>query len=74
MTSNWFFLSTLNYDARSTAHQLKKTSIRIVEVKPDNSQKVGANVIEDYGQKSMVQAIQVHDGKHAASFIFIASS
>ena len=25
MTSNWFFLSTLNYDARSTTHQINKT-------------------------------------------------
>ena len=24
MTSSWFFLSTLNYDARSTTHQMKR--------------------------------------------------
>ena len=24
MTSSWFFLSTLNYDARSTTHQINK--------------------------------------------------
>ena len=24
MTSSWFFLSTLNYDARSTTHQIYK--------------------------------------------------
>ena len=24
MTSSWFFLSTLNYDARSTTHQILK--------------------------------------------------
>jgi len=23
VTSSWFFLSTLNYDARSTTHQIK---------------------------------------------------
>lgn len=34
------------------------TSTRIVAVKPDNSQKAGTNVIEDYGQKSMVPAIR----------------
>ena len=27
MTSSWFFLSTLNYDARSTTHQIYKTII-----------------------------------------------
>jgi len=25
VTSSWFFLSTLNYDARSTTHQIYKT-------------------------------------------------
>jgi len=24
VTSSWFFLSTLNYDARSTTHQINK--------------------------------------------------
>jgi len=24
VTSSWFFLSTLNYDARSTTHQIDK--------------------------------------------------
>jgi len=31
------------------------SSIRIVEVKPDNSKKAGTNVIEDYGQKWISQ-------------------
>ena len=26
MTSSWFFLSTLNYDARSTTHQMRFVS------------------------------------------------
>ena len=26
VTSSWFFLSTLNYDARSTAHQIYSTN------------------------------------------------
>ena len=30
MTSSWFFLSTLNYDARSTTHQISKFSLPIV--------------------------------------------
>ena len=29
MTSSWFFLSTLNYDARSTTHQIYRHSISI---------------------------------------------
>jgi hypothetical protein len=28
MTSSWFFLSTLNYDARSTTHQIYKQSYK----------------------------------------------
>ena len=31
MTSSWFFLSTLNYDARSTTHQISKTVVYVVE-------------------------------------------
>ena len=27
VTSSWFFLSTLNYDARSTTHQIKTYNI-----------------------------------------------
>ena len=27
MTSSWFFLSTLNYDARSTTHQIKRVLV-----------------------------------------------
>jgi hypothetical protein len=30
---------------------LNRTSLRIVEVKPDNSQKAGTSVSEDYGHK-----------------------
>jgi len=28
VTSSWFFLSTLNYDARSTTHQIYKSHIK----------------------------------------------
>ena len=31
MTSSWFFLSTLNYDARSATHQIQKCAINHVE-------------------------------------------
>ena len=27
MTSSWFFLSTLNYDARSTTHQISRNPV-----------------------------------------------
>ena len=30
MTSSWFFLSTLNYDARSTTHQIQEKIVRQV--------------------------------------------
>ena len=29
MTSSWFFLSTLNYDARSTTHRITKYNLRL---------------------------------------------
>ena len=31
MTSSWFFLSTLNYDARSTTHQIEVFSLQFAE-------------------------------------------
>ena len=33
MTSSWFFLSTLNYDARSTTHQNKYMLIGNLQIK-----------------------------------------
>ena len=30
MTSSWFFLSTLNYDARSTTHQISNSNLLLV--------------------------------------------
>jgi hypothetical protein len=32
VTSSWFFLSTLNYDARSTTHQIFKSSVAASEM------------------------------------------
>jgi len=29
VTSSWFFLSTLNYDARSDTHQINKYSVQM---------------------------------------------
>ena len=31
MTSSWFFLSTLNYDARSTTHQILQPVYNVIE-------------------------------------------
>jgi len=32
VTSSWFFLSTLNYDARSTTHQIRNNKLGIVNL------------------------------------------
>jgi hypothetical protein len=32
VTSSWFFLSTLNYDARSTAHQINSLQVIIITI------------------------------------------
>jgi hypothetical protein len=35
VTSSWFFLSTLNYDARSTTHQIDTNKIKDLDIADD---------------------------------------
>ena len=59
MTSSWFFLSTLKYDARSTAHQILKDAIYAllfeVEVhSKDNVKQIDVSVtMRQAGQSSV---------------------
>jgi len=46
VTSSWFFLSTLNYDARSTTHQIQSILVYGIHIREFNPKiiSVGRNI------------------------------
>ena len=70
MTSSWFFLSTLNYDARSTTHQIYWILIagRDSSVGIANRYGLICQGIESRCRRDFPQPVQTRPGVHPASY------
>ena len=75
MTSSWFFLSTLNYDALSTTHQIKGVQFHQNPSDcsgPISCQRTGVTKVADFLLRRLSSCGPLHDGGQQAQNWFFS--